>query len=242
MSHDTPTLLPLGPDGLLIRFANSLSEPANRAALAYRSAIIEDLPEGVSETATSLTSVFVRFRPSEIKRAAIEEILQNKLASTDWYNAALPMGRKRWLLPTCFGGQDGPALEEAADLAGVSADTAIDEICANPLRVLALGFAPGQPYLGFLPTHWDIPRQSNVTPQVPRGAVVVAVRQVIPFSNPSPTGWRQIGRTSFRCYNPSQEPALPLNPGDEVGFLPVSPKGLANTEGAPYGGAQVEPL
>ena len=242
MSNDTPALLPLGPDGILIRFADRLSEPANRAALAFRAAILEALPIGVSETATSLTSVFVRFRPDETHRAALEDVLRNALADTDWYNAPLPQGRKRWLLPTSFGGEDGPALDEAAELAGVTTDVAIKEICAQPLRVLALGFAPGQPYLGFLPDHWDIPRQSDVTPQVPRGAVVVAVRQVIPFANPAPTGWRQIGRTGFRCYDADQTPALPLNPGDEVGFFPVSPSDLVKAEGAPHGGAQVETL
>ncbi|CAN0605966.1 unnamed protein product, partial [Ectocarpus sp. 12 AP-2014] len=168
--------------------------------------------------------------------------LRAKLGDTDWYDAPLPQGRKRWLLPTSFGGEDGPALDAAADLAGVSTGTAVEEICTNPLRVLALGFAPGQPYLGFLPDHWDIPRQSDVTPQVPRGAVVVAVRQVIPFANPAPTGWRQIGRTAFRCYDPHLEQALPLNPGDEVGFLPVSPKELAMGENAPFGGAKMETL
>lgn len=242
MSEHTPILLPLGPDGLLVRFADSLNEPANRAALAFRAAISEDLPKGVSETATSLTSVYLRFRPEDTKRDALEELVLGKLDGTDWYDAPLPTGRRRWLLPTSFGNADGPALEEAADLAGVSVDTATKDICANPLRVLALGFAPGQPYLGFLPPHWDIPRQSDVTPQVPRGAVVVAVRQVIPFANPAPTGWRQIGRTAFRCYDPNQKPALPLNPGDEVGFLPVSPNDVTKAEDAPYGGAQVETL
>ncbi|MEO9822976.1 MAG: carboxyltransferase domain-containing protein [Paracoccaceae bacterium] len=242
MPNDSPSLLPLGPDGVLIRFADRLSEPANRAALAFRAAMIDNLPTGVDETATSLTSVFVRFRPDDTCREAIEDVLRTSLAGTDWYNAPLPQGRNRWLLPTSFGGADGPALEEAADLAGVSAETAVEEICANPLRVLTLGFAPGQPYLGFLPDHWDIPRQSDVTPQVPRGAVVVAVRQVIPFANPSPTGWRQIGRTAFRCYDPKQDPALPLNPGDEVGFFPVTTPDLIRFENVPYGGAKVEPL
>ena len=110
------------------------------------------------------------------------------------------------------------------------------------LRVLALGFAPGQPYLGFLPQHWDIPRQSDVTPHVPQGAVVVAVRQVIPFANAAPTGWRQIGRTAFRCYDPSQDEALPLRPGDEVGFIPVSPKELTAAGARPFGGAEVKAL
>jgi len=242
MSDGTATLLPLGPDGVLIRFADTLSEPANRAALAFRAALSDVLPEAVTETATSLTSVFLRFRPDDLRREALEAMVRDRLEGTNWYEAALPEGRKLWRLPTCFGGDDGPALEETAALAGLSADAAIAEICANPLRVLALGFAPGQPYLGFLPKHWDIPRQSDVTPQVPRGAVVVAVRQVIPFANAAPTGWRQIGRTSFRCYDPGQEAPLPLRPGDEVGFLPVSLQELQAAEPRAYGGAEVEEL
>lgn len=242
MSKDEPELLPLGPDGILIRFADRLSEPANRAALAFCAVISKAAPETVTETATSLTSVFLRFRPDETRREALEDLLREQLGEKDWYAAPLPEGRKLWRLPTNFGGDDGPALSEAADLAGVSAETAVEEICAASLRVLALGFAPGQPYLGFLPQHWDIPRQSDVTPQVPRGAVVVAVRQVIPFANAAPTGWRQIGRTSFRCYDPTQDAALPLNPGDEVGFFPVSSQELAAASDRPFGGAEVETL
>ncbi|NNE88952.1 MAG: carboxyltransferase domain-containing protein [Silicimonas sp.] len=242
MSESKPTFLPLGPDGILIRFADTLSEPANRAALAFRAAMSETMPDGVTETATSLTSVFLRFRPNDIHRAALEDIVRDKLQGTDWFGAPLPSGRKLWRLPTSFGGDDGPALEEAATLAGVSTDTAVDEICANPLRVLALGFAPGQPYLGFLPKHWDIPRQSDVTPQVPQGAVVVAVCQVIPFASSAPTGWRQIGRTAFRCYNPDHDDPLPLRPGDEVGFFPVSPAELTAADDRPFGGAEVETL
>ena len=70
------------------------------------------------------------------------------------------------------------SLAEAATLAGVSPDQAIADITNTRLRALALGFAPGQPYLGFMDEHWNIPRQTEVTPEVPRGAVVVAVDRI----------------------------------------------------------------
>lgn len=239
MPHETPELLPLGPDGILVRFSGALSDQANRAALAFRAALTNQ-PDGVVETATSLTSVFLRFRPDVIKRAALEDWVRNQLGTANWYDRPLPSGRKLWRLPTSFGGADGPALDEAADLAGISPQSAIDEICGASLRVLALGFAPGQPYLGFLPDHWDIPRQRDVTPQVPRGAVIVAVRQVIPFANAAPTGWRQIGRTSFRCYDASAHEPVSLRPGDEVSFLSVTPAELAAAQDRPLGGALAE--
>lgn len=237
---DAPSLLPLGPDGLLVRFADQLSEPANRAALAFRADLESAGNPGVAETASSLASVLVRFRPDVIARKALEDALRSRLAKRDWLEAPLPAGRRLWRVPVAFGDANGPDLEEASAAAGLAPEAAVEDICTARLRVLALGFSPGQPYLGFLPEHWDIPRQGNVTHLVPRGAVVVAVRQVIPFANAAPTGWRQIGRTAFRCNDPELDPPIPLRPGDEMEFLPVEGRKLARLldDAPPHGGAE----
>lgn len=237
---DAPALLPLGPDGVLVRFADRLSEPANRAALAFRADLESSGIPGIAETASSLASVLVRFRPDVIARKALEGELRSRLAEHDWKEASLPTGRRLWRVPVAFGGAHGPDLEEAADAAGLAPDAAIGDICAARLRVLALGFAPGQPYLGFLPEHWDIPRKGDVTHEVPRGAIVVAVRQVIPFANAAPTGWRQVGRTAFRCHDPGRDPSIPLRPGDEMEFLPVEGRTLDRLleDASPLGGAE----
>ena len=235
-------LLPLGADGILVRFADRLSDPANRAALAFRARVDAAELGGVTETATSLTSVFVRFRPDRVARAQLEDHLCDLLAGRDWASAALPEGRTLWHIPAVFDGLAAPDLEAVSNQIGRDPDATVAELCAAPVRVLALGFAPGQPYLGFLPDHWDIPRRTEVTPEVPRGAVVVAVRQVIPFANAAPTGWWQIGQTAFRCYDPAMDPALPLRAGDEVQFQTVSSAEWTRLQNAPRGGAEAEAL
>lgn len=235
-------LLPLGPDGLLVRFADTLSEPANRAALAFRARADAAEWPGVVETATALTSVFLRFRPDRTTRAELEGRVRAMLAARDWSDVALPEGRRLWHVPVLFEGLAAPDLEEVARQIGRKPEEAIAELCARPLRVLALGFAPGQPYLGFLPEHWNIPRRTEVTPEVPRGAVVVAVRQAIPFANAAPTGWWQIGCTAFRCYDPATEPALPLRAGDEIRFRAAEVAEWPRLEVAPFGGAEAEAL
>jgi len=237
-----PEFLPLGPDGIIVRFATQLSEPANRAALAFRAALTDAAPAGVVETATSLTSVFLRFRPDQVARASLVGTLHEVLGDRDWSQEPLPQGRALWHLPAVFGGDDGPDLGETADAAGVSPQTAVAELCSARLRVMALGFAPGQPYLGFMPEHWNIPRRTEVTPEVPRGAIVVAVRQVIPFANAAPTGWRQVGRAHFRCYDPKINPPLPLRPGDEVCFRAVETAAFEKLRDVPFGGAEREVL
>jgi len=94
---------------------------------------------------------------------------------------------------------------------------------AARVRVLTIGFAPGQPYMGELPEHWNIPRQQGLTPSVPAGALVVAIRQLIVFQNAAPTGWRHIGQTAFSLFRPDGDPPFALTPGDELTFPAITP-------------------
>ena len=236
-SLDDPLIRPLGLTGLVITFAEVMTEPANRAALAFRAVVQSaDWPE-VVETATSLTSTYLRLDPLAGDPDDVIERVKNLLSTRDWQSAALPDGRRLWRIPVALDGDGAPQLSEAAAAAGVSPDQARDQIAAARVRVLTIGFAPGQPYLGQLPAHWDIPRQTKLTPRVPGGALVVAIRQLIIFSGPTPTGWRHIGQTGFRCFRPDTDTPFPLAPGDEVTFRRVTPAELADlTADDPQGG------
>jgi KipI family sensor histidine kinase inhibitor len=234
-----PRIEPLGTQALLVRFADRLDDAANRACAAFRAALEAQGAEGVAETASGLGSVLVRFDGAE---APVRAALDALLGARDWA-AAPPPPRRRWRVPCSFGGADGPQLDEAAGMAGLTAAQAIESLAAAPLRVLALGFAPGMPYLGILPEPWDLPRQTGLTPKVPAGALVVAVRQLVLFGTEAPTGWRQVGLTRFRCLDPSRPRPIALTAGDEVRFEPVAPDALrARAEADPegHGGATRE--
>ena len=237
-----PRLTPLGLDGLLVTFADRLDEAANRAALAFRAAVDDAGWEGVVETATSLASTFVAFDPTRLTRDSLSTRLRDLLGTRAWLAAELPTGRRRLTIPVSFDGDHAPQLDEAADLAGLTRSQAIEEICARPVRALALGYAPGQAYLGELDAHWNIDRQRDLTPRVETGALVTAVRQLIVFATTTPTGWRQIGMTRFHGFRPD-DPDRPivLAPGDEVRFTPVSAAKL-DALSAPEGGATVEDI
>ncbi|SFJ55333.1 5-oxoprolinase subunit B family protein [Jannaschia pohangensis] len=220
MSETFPRIEPLGEAALLVRFAPRLDDAANRACVAFRAGLQAALPEGVTETASSLGSVLVRHDPGAAD--AVKSALDDLLAARDW-SAVDPPERRLWQIPCSYGGDDGPQLAEAAAMAGLSVDAAIAALSSARVRVLALGFAPGMPYLGILPEAWDLPRQTGLTPKVPEGALVVAVRQFVLFGTEAPTGWRQVGRTLFGCFEPSRTRPIALSPGDEVTFPSVSP-------------------
>ena len=233
-----PRLTPLGLDGLLITFADSLDEAANRAALAFRAAVDAEAWDVVTETATSLASAYLTFDPALTAYDALHDRASRMLDSRDWRDAPLPSGRRRFTIPACFEGDHAPQLDAAAAAAGLDRDQAVTQICADPLRALALGYAPGQAYLGELPPAWDIARRSDLT-RVEIGAVVVAVRQVIVFATSGPTGWQQVGMTRFRGFRPDDpDRPIAIAPGDEVRLRPVSAAEL-DALAPPDGGVEI---
>src|SRR6056297_2439616 len=80
-----PRIGRLGLDGLVVSFGETLSEPANRAALAFRAAVERATPKGVEESTTSLVSTFLRFDALRIDARDLRSQLQMLLDSRDWY-------------------------------------------------------------------------------------------------------------------------------------------------------------
>ncbi|MEL6520793.1 MAG: allophanate hydrolase subunit 1 [Pseudomonadota bacterium] len=240
--NDWPQIRTAGFNGMVVSFGDRLSEPANRAALAFRDALDRAGWSAVEESSTSLVSTFLRFDPLGCDHATMQEQLSTLLGDRDWYQAPLPSGRVLWRVPTVFGGEMCPQLTEAAATAGLSIEDAVASISQSQVRVQTIGFAPGMPYLGELPPVWDIPRQTEITAKVPQGGLCVAIRQLVLFPVDTPTGWRHIGQTAVRLFRPDSDNPFLLRPGDEVQFYPVDPEKLANMKTDPNGGAVSEPL
>lgn len=143
----------------------------------------------------------------------------------------------------CLDAAVAPQIGEAAAAAGMTEDAARSDLAASRTRIITLGYAPGQPYMGLLPETWDIPRQSNLTPRVPAGALVIAIRQFVIFTAAMPTGWRHVGQSAFRPFDPDRVSPIAFAPGDEVRFDPISVaelKALEQTDS--LGGATMEPI
>lgn len=242
---DWPQIKTVGLAGILVTFSPVLSEPANRAAIAFRTAIKDLAWAEVEESNSTLVSAFFRIDLAAHRPEPIVERLHDMLDAQDWLQAPLPKGRTLWRVPTLFGTDRAPELQDAANMAGRSVDEAIHDLSTTTMRALTIGFAPGQPYLGTLPDHWEIPRLSQITPRVPAGALVTAVRQFCLFPYDTPTGWRHVGQTGFLSFRPWADEPFVLRPGDEMIFDPVSETEFARIEATVtdgLGGAQREAI
>ena len=236
-----PEIRPLGVDGVLVRFARTLTKEANSRALNFRTVVEAAAITGVTEVASSLVSVRVGFAPEFTNRDAVTKALSSLINSHETIDAG---PRRLWRIPAAFGAEFAPQLGEAAALAGITPAQAVAAIEATQMRVIAIGFAPGQPYLGMLPEHWNIPRQTELTNSLPLGALITAVRQLIIWAADAPTGWRHIGQTAFRVYLPETSAPFAFEPGDAVQFQPVSDTDFSAIQdnADPNGGAPCEVL
>jgi len=210
----TPTLIPLGDAALLVRFGTTLSDAANRAAISFARAIEGRLPEGVSEIVPSLVSVLVTYDPTRIDHERLAGELRLLIGT-----GAATENPAEHTLPIRFDGED---LASVAVHLKLTVDAFIAAHNANPLRVLATGFAPGFVYCGFHDEALIVPRRAAVRPIVPAGTVLFAAGQTSIAATPIPTGWHVIGHTAFRNFDASAPVPTTLRAGDSIRFEAVT--------------------
>ncbi len=129
-------------------------------------------------------------------------------------------GTRRVEIPAVF---DGPDLVEVATDLGTTAQAVAERLCRAELMVAFLGFSPGFPYLvGLPPELASVSRRSTPRPSVPAGSVAVAGGFASVYPTATPGGWRLLGRTSLRLFDPDRPPYARLRPGDTVRFVPAT--------------------
>ncbi|MDB5505820.1 MAG: allophanate hydrolase subunit 1 [Devosia sp.] len=211
-----PTLIPLGGQALLVRFGTSLDDAANRRAIDFaRLAALADLP-GVLEIVPNLVSVLLRFEATVIDFDWLAGEVRLLLSARLETHIPTPVEHA---IGVVF---DGPDLAELAAGVGLTEAQFIDSHNAQPLRVLATGFAPGFVYLGFHPAELVVPRRTAVRPMVPAGTVLFAAGQTAITATAIPTGWNVIGHTDFANFDASKTPPTLMRAGDSVRFEALS--------------------
>ncbi len=116
---------------------------------------------------------------------------------------------------------DGPDLDEVARLAGLTVDQVVELHAAAEHTVAFLGFAPGFAYLLGGDERLHVPRLETPRERVPAGSVAIAGPYAAVYPWDSPGGWRLLGRTALRLFDPEHDPPALLAPGDRVRFVPA---------------------
>ena len=85
--------------------------------------------------------------------------------------------------------------------------------------VYTMGFSPGFPYLGGLDARLHTPRLQSPRILIPAGSVGIAESQTGLYPVASPGGWRLIGRSPLKLFDPYASPPTVINAGDRVRFV-----------------------
>jgi inhibitor of KinA len=121
-------------------------------------------------------------------------------------------------IPVCYDSEFAPDLQEVANHAKIPTHEVIRLHFSVTYCVHFLGFTPGFAYLGGLPDTLHVPRLATPRKHVPAGSVAIAGSQAGIYPVDSPGGWRLIGRTPVRIFDPDATQPTLLKPGDLVEF------------------------
>lgn len=183
-----------------------------------------DGSRGIVDVTPGSTSVQVTFRPGAVRggrSAGLEAWVREAVASCRADAGALVEPREV-VIPVCYGKDLGPDLAWLAGRAGMSESEAVTAHASAGHVVRFLGFAPGFAYIAGLPPALQAPRMESPRTRVPAGSVGVAGGRTGIYPSVSPGGWRLIGVTPLRMFDPAREQPALLRAGDRVRFEPIT--------------------
>lgn len=216
--YEQPRFLPAGDRGIVVEFGDEISEEVNAAVRRFVAAAREAALTGVEEVVPTYRSAAVYFDPLRVGRDQLVAELRSCLRGAA--RVPLPAGRTV-VVPTVYGGEWGPDLEDVARHAGITPAEVVEIHSSASYPVYMLGFMPGFPYLGGLSPRIACPRLANPRQKIPAGSVGIAGNQTGIYPQDSPGGWRIIGRTPLRLYDPWRDPPSLCMAGDRLRFRPI---------------------
>lgn len=218
--------LPFGDTALLIEFGSVISLEVNRKVIALNEAIMNAEIHGVEELVPTYRSLLVRFDALKISYGQL--VFRIKDIEKTLKVIRIENAGRRFTIPVVYGGEYGPDLGFIAKFHGLTEEQVVKMHAEREYRVYMLGFVAGFPYLGEVADEIATPRLEVPRLKVPAGSVGIAEKQTGIYPCEAPGGWRIIGRTSIKLFNPVQQPPTLLAPGDTVKFKPISEKEFKN--------------
>jgi inhibitor of KinA len=203
------SLRPLGDQAVLASFDNE------RSALQWAEAVRQFQPPWLVDVVAAYATVAVYFDLAITSFGKVVEALPRY----DVLQTAASDSGKLHLVPCCY--QLQLDLERVAQHTGLSPEQVIALHSSVEYRVYAIGFCPGFPYLGYLPSPLcDVPRLPSPRMRVAAGSVGLTGRQTGIYTLERPAGWNLIGRTPLCLVDVAAE-YFPLRTGDRLRFVPI---------------------
>lgn len=211
--------LPCGDNAVMIKIKDEISEEVYNHVRTICYKLENGSFNEISEIIPSYCSILVIYDLLKISYNSLVTKLKIELGTlTD-----LKMQPQEVVhIPVCYGGEFGPDLPFVSQYTGLDPLQVVEIHSSKPYLVYMIGFLPGFPYLGGMSSKIAVPRLETPRFRVSAGSVGIAGRQTGIYPNDSPGGWRIIGRTPVKLFDPAKEAPVLLKASQYIKFDPVS--------------------
>ena len=209
-----------GDRGMLLDFGDdsskSISIEVNKAF-----STISNLGLPLLNIIPSFNKIVIIFENSEIRD-------QNKEKITYEMNEIRPQSHKStnktWKIPACYDESFALDLKLIQQLHQITKEEIINLHTSESYYTYYIGFMPGFPYMGDIPSQLITPRLATPRIKIPARSIGIAKNHTCIYPKISPGGWNIIGQIPFDIFDlQNPNPSLFL-PGDKVSFYSVSNK------------------
>src|SRR5208283_5556688 len=211
-------IIPASDSSLLVVFGNAISPELHGQVIALFHAFQARHDPRIRNLHPGYASLLVDFDPLRLTHDELASDIR-QLAGT--HSSATLSSTNVVTIPVCYDLEFAPDLLEVARHAGLPAEDVVRLHSDVTYLVYFLGFSPGFVYLGGLPEILYMPRLATPRPLIAGGSVGIAGSQTGIYPMDSPGGWKLIGRTPVRMFDPEATPPTRLQPGDRMKFSPI---------------------
>ena len=211
--------LPSGDRGLLVKVGETVDPKISLQVHALREVISKRNLYGVEDLVPAYCSLLILFDPLKTNYHSLVRHIQD----LHFNPASADASPQRCIeIPICYDIGFGPDLADVAAIHRITEAEVIRQHSNVNYLVYFIGFCPGFPYMGEVPSSIATPRLPRPRVRVPAGSVGIAGNQTGIYPIETPGGWRLIGRTPLKLFDPRNNPPNLLVPGDGVRFVSIS--------------------
>lgn len=211
-------IIPASDSSLLVVFGDTISPEMQECVLGLFHALRAMQDARIRNLHPGYTSLLVDFDPLAVTHEELVSVVESLAGKR---HPAVAQGIAVVEVPVCYDAEFGPDLPDVAAHAGLPIDEVIRLHAGATYRVCFLGFTAGFTYLGGMPEVLHTPRLATPRRAVTSGSVGIAGAQTGIYPTETPGGWRLIGRTPLRMFDPLALPPTRLQAGDWVRFTSV---------------------
>ena len=225
--YEKAKIFPCGDGALLVELGNDISPQVHQKVRNTFLVLEREEIPGILDLVPTYRSVLIYYDPLVVSFWE----LQRRLEALNQRLHQLPQEKARVVeIPTVYGGEYGPDLGSVAEHNGLTPQEVIRIHSGTDYLVYMIGFTPGFPYLGGMSDRIATPRLKTPRTTISAGSVGIAERQTGIYPQESPGGWRLIGRTPLRLFDPLREPPSLLSAGNYVRFVPIDQEAFASMQ------------